>query len=437
MRGIRLIGIAARRALIARRNENRHALRHRLLINGIVRSIRRRSIHRFAFAITNTDHRRWRSALIQQILQRDQPAESGRIRTRRQFNCRAGSRRAGILRIQNRFAFVAVRSRIAAIICARRRRRMHLRKRSRSKSGKPERAAERSPIRRAEHVRIFNHHHRLPLPGNPRVKYRRQVVNRSQIGRHHRLLLRRNRIRRHAMHFVHRVRRKIMQRNHAHHRRSQRRGNRRIAVIRKVPHSVHFQRVNLRPKSFAHLPRMSRKIDTHTAGINHVDRKSMRFQPTGNRGHILRRQSKSLPIFLRANPVVIIRRPGRVQLVDKLVERHFLLRRAPQLQQHMLHRRIPSQSPAIVRRGSLRPRIPAKLHHLRVAHLLGNQRPRRIGNLRPRHARKAQDQHNRDSHKRGISQDESSVHGAPLSGRKFAVTRARQRPQRPKPNYAV
>ncbi len=438
MRRIRLIGVAASRALVARRNENRDALRYPLLINRTKRSIRRQPIHRFTFAITNTDNRRRRRALIQQILQRDQSAECGGIGARCELNRCARRRSAGVLRIQNRLAIVSdENARIAAIVAAGRRRRMHLRERSRSKSGKPKRAAERSPVRGAVHVGIFNHHHRLALPGNPGVEHRSQVVNRGQIGRHDRLRIRGKRISRRAAHFVHRMRREIVQGNDTHHRGRQCRRDLRIAEVREMPHTVHFQAMNLGAESFADLSGLAGKIDHHAAGINHIDHEAVGLEPAGNGSQVLWCQAESLAEFLGADPVVIIRGAGRVQFIDKLVQRLFLFGGALQLQQHVLHRRIPGEHAEIVCGSGFGARIAGERNELRVAHFLGDQGPRGIRDLCLCGAWEAQDQENSYSGERGVSQDESSVHGAPLSERKWAVTRARLRPQRPKLNYVV
>src|SRR5215472_15282420 len=95
--------------------------------------------------------------------------------------------------------------------------------------------------------------------------------------------------------------------------------------------------VNFGMKGPAHLVRVSRKIDEHTAWINHVDPEAVGPKPARNRVEIELRYPEFISEFVRREPFVKVRGIGVVQLVDELLDLLFLLWRTMQLEQHVSH----------------------------------------------------------------------------------------------------
>ena len=101
------VAIAERRSAVARGNENGNAFCDRLLISGVVCSVSRGAVFRFAFAVADANHCRWWIVAVDQILQRDQATESANgVRTGSQNNCGAGCGRTGPFRIKDSFTLV-------------------------------------------------------------------------------------------------------------------------------------------------------------------------------------------------------------------------------------------------------------------------------------------------------------------------------------------
>ena len=231
---------------------------------------------------------------------------------------------------------------------------MNLREGAGREAGKAEGGAESGPVGGGEDVGVFDDDDGLALTGDAGAEERIQIVDGGEIGRNHGLkrgAAGGERI--FTAHFVHGARAEIMQRNDADDCRREGFGNFRIAEVGDVAHAIYFEVVNFRAEGFAYLARFAGKIDEDAAGINDVDREAVRFQPGGDGGEIFLRQAEALAEFLGGEPIVIIGRAGSVQLVNKFGERLLLLRRALQLQEHVVHGRIPGQSAAIIFGDSL------------------------------------------------------------------------------------
>ncbi len=121
--------VAPGRAAISCGNENRDALRHRLLIGRVVSGVRRSAVDGLALAVADAHDGRWPRGGVDQVLDSNQTAERGRgIRASGHLDGRAGCRSAGPLRIEDGFRIVRREDAgSAAVVGAARRRRVDLR----------------------------------------------------------------------------------------------------------------------------------------------------------------------------------------------------------------------------------------------------------------------------------------------------------------------
>ena len=127
-----------------------------------------------------------------------------------------------------------------------------------------------------------------------------------------------------------------------------------IADIANVLLAFDYEMVNFRLEGGAHLGDGAGKIDEHAAGIDDVDAKAMGFEPASDDVEVGLRQAELFTEFLRGQPLMEIGRTLGLEFVEKLLERHFLLGRALQLEQHVVHLEIAGYSAAIVRRACFR-----------------------------------------------------------------------------------
>ena len=107
--------------------------------------------------------------------------------------------------------------------------------------------------------------------------------------------------------------------------------------------------VNFRLEGFAHLGSRSGKINENAAGVDHVDAKAMGLEPSSDYVDVRFCQTEAFAKFLRGQPLMEVWRTFGVEFVDELLEGFFLLRRALQLEQHVLHGKIVRHRTAIVR----------------------------------------------------------------------------------------
>jgi hypothetical protein len=110
-------------------------------------------------------------------------------------------------------------------------------------------------------------------------------------------------------------------------------------------------------EGLAHLAGRPGKVD-HVVGIDQVDGKAVRFEPSRDRRQVLLRNAVALSELLCGEPVMVIRRVRIAQLIDITFKRLFALGRATQLEPQMLHRKAVSDQAAIVGR---RPRFGTRI----------------------------------------------------------------------------
>src|SRR5207245_1524686 len=86
------------------------------------------------------------------------------------------------------------------------------------------------------------------------------------------------------------------------------------------------------------------------------------------------RQAELFTEFLRGQPLMEIGRTLGLEFVEKLLERHFLLGRALQLEQHVVHLEIAGYSAAIVRRACFRTGVARQSDTIEFINDLGDSR---------------------------------------------------------------
>jgi hypothetical protein len=96
------------------------------------------------------------------------------------------------------------------------------------------------------------------------------------------------------MHYVHRAWLDIVQGDDSDNRGSQGGGNLRIIPVADVSLASEFEMMNFRVKRFTHLPRRTRKIDHHSAGVDDVHPKTAPLQPVFDCVEICLRRTESL-----------------------------------------------------------------------------------------------------------------------------------------------
>ena len=178
------------------------------------------------------------------------------------------------------------------------------------------------------------------------------------------------------------MRLEVVQRYHSDNGRRQRGRNLRIAHVGKVLHALHIQMMNFCVEGRSHFTRRPGKIDQQPVLIHHIDREPMRFQPSRDRVEILRRQPESLSVFLRGEPLMKVRRGRILKFINVLAELLLLFRRPLQLEQHVIHRKVVSDQPAIVLLVRLRPGVSREGDQLAFVHILRNQNRTAILGLR-------------------------------------------------------
>ncbi len=344
------------RATVASGNENGDALSDGLLISGIVGGVGGCAVHGFALAITNAHDRGRCCAGVDEVLDGNQAAErDGCVGTSGHFNGSAGSGCTGPFGVEDSFGVVGSKSaRGTAVIGAGGRRRVNLSKGGGSVAGQTKCRTENGPVRRTENVGVFNQYDCLALAGSARAEERIQIVNLGQVRGHNGIgvaarRIRKRELRPELMHLVHGRGPKIMQRDNAGNDGSECGGNSRIADIANVFLAFDLEIVNFRLETFADLRGGAGKIDEHPTGIDHVDAKTMRLQPSGNLVEVRLRQTEAFAKFLRGQPVMEVWRTFGVEFIDELLKGFFLFRRTLQLKEHVLHWEIFRHNAAIVR----------------------------------------------------------------------------------------
>jgi len=229
-----------------------------------------------------------------------------------------------------------------------------LREGSRGVAGEAESLAEIIPVRSAEDIGVFNKYDGLSLARSACVENWIQVVNRGQVRGHNRVSgaaqdVCKCEFRVGLAQMVHRMWAEVVERDNAGYDGSESGGNSRIADVANMPLTFDFQVVNFRLEGLAHVGGGAGEINEHAAGIDHVDVETMGFEPTGYGVEVGLRQAEAFAEFLRGQPVMEVWRTLRVERVEKLLEREFLLGRALQLEQHVVHSEIVHHGAAIVR----------------------------------------------------------------------------------------
>ena len=99
--------VAAGGTAVTGGNENRDALRDRLLISRIVSGVGRCTVDGLALAVADAHDGRWWRTGVNQVLDGNQTSERGcGIRASGHLNGRTGRRSAGPLRIENGFSII-------------------------------------------------------------------------------------------------------------------------------------------------------------------------------------------------------------------------------------------------------------------------------------------------------------------------------------------
>ena len=379
--------VGAGSALVARRHEYRHTHASRRLVQAVDVRVLRREEQRFGLAIADAHDRRESAAVAQNVLQRDETSELGAIRARGQHDRGVGSRGARPLHVDGRLTIGAVDSRISAGGAAAARGRMDLRERAAGVRTEAQRRTESIPVRVAGarcgvtasrgvvvRIAVFDDYDRLALARITPRKQRTQVVDRGQVRRHHRVTIgpaAGKGVR--GARLVHRMRHEVVQRHHSDYRRRQRRGNPRVAHVGDVLLAVHLEIVNLGVEGLPHLPGRPGKVD-HVVGIDQVDGKAVRLEPSRDLRQVPLRQSVARCELLRGQPVMVVRRFGVLEFIEVFFERLLLLGRAPQLEPQMLHWKAVSDRAAIVGHRRFWTRIAHQCHQGALVYRLGDQR---------------------------------------------------------------
>ena len=109
-----------------------------------------------------------------------------------------------------------------------------------------------------------------------------------------------------------------------------------------------FEVPDIGPEGFAHLGRVAGKVNHHAAGIDNVDFKALVLQPIRYCVQILLCHAVLLSKLLSGDPLMKIGRTLRMQFFQELLQGQFLLRRASQLEQHVVHRVVSVYRAAII-----------------------------------------------------------------------------------------
>jgi hypothetical protein len=288
-------------------------------------------------------------------LQGDEASEVAGVGARGQFDHGIGSRGARPFHVDGRLGIVAIVARISTG-AAGAGRRMDLRERAAWVSAcKPQCCTEVAPVAGAVKVGVFNDYDRLPLSRITRREKRIQIVDGGQVRGYNQVTFIAGEIAAagkgvRGSRLVHRARHEVVQRHDSGYDRRQRGRNARVAHVGDVLLTVHFEIVNLGMEGLQHLAGRPGKFDHYPAGIDQIDGKAVRLEPSRDRRQVLLRQAVALSKLLCGEPVMEIRRLGLRKSIDIFVECLFLLGRAPQLEPQMLHRKAIRDRAAVVGR---------------------------------------------------------------------------------------
>ena len=131
----------------------------------------------------------------------------------------------------------------------------------------------------------------------------------------------------------------------------------RIAGVGHTQLAVDQVVVQLDMEGILDLARRAGVVDQDAVLIDMLDLQAIALQPFRDLVDVRLRQTEPLAEFGGLDPVLEQRRVGIVLLLDKLLQRLFLLRRALQQQQHVIQLQIGVDLAAIVQRINFRTRI--------------------------------------------------------------------------------
>ncbi len=380
--------IATRRPIVAGGDQGGDALRRRLLPQVVPKAVFRRPQVGFAHPKAGVHHR---SDIMVHRVQGGQvhPVGGGGAAGDHQIDVRQRRHRPRPLHIQRGFGLVVVvrHPRIGA--------REHGGGQLVGQDGGQKQLPERGHVA-AVHVRAPHHRNALARAVEMVAIQRVEVVDVGQVARHHRM-------HQHAAAgegeagaglaqlrarfpppadnvpgggFAH-----IVERNHPRHHRRQRRRNRRILGVGPVQRPAHAVAVDGGVQRRRHLPGAAGKLDHPPPRRHLLHLEAGTHQPGLHRRHIGRGRAIALAKLLGGEPMVVLGRVALAQLAQLLLQGKFLLRAAPQRQQHMLQRQrggrgalviaglrlgqaiAPQAHPAGVVDGAHHPRRRLRRHH--------------------------------------------------------------------------